>query len=437
MSDDNRPRYSVEEVSFPPVHPEEETPNQDDQGVGIPPQVRAESHPPSTQSGTGGQATPQTPYAGGQVQPQTLPSQASGQTAPSTQSGTGGQAEMHVSNPTGSHPLRKLMFLIPAGILVATIGIAAYLTNSTPTTREPEPTVAPVQTEPPATPEPTPVPKPKTFSHSELRYSFTYPSDFSVADCNENVYLMTSVQFESLDTADDICSDLFANGSSPVEISTATSEFELPEGEVDEIEVGGETALRLAVDGNTFVTFEFDGNFYQLLLSNQNFAPEFQVILESFKLREEDPTADWPTFENDTYGYKIKHPEDWQVLFDQDEDDDEIGPRVDIKESSDSGRLHTLTILSEKDLDNVSLSATQTISSTKNLSGWRSPPTAEFRNLGGGNSEVIQGQLGGEWTAFVVIWYRDLLIQMEWRDAPNQDMIETFENIISTFEFVI
>ena len=345
--------------------------------------------------------------------------------------------ELHVSNPTGEHPLRRLLFLVPAIILVATIAIAARLMNNKPVVREAVIPATPAPSLAPATPAPTLAPRPKAFI--KPLFSFQYPPELSLLECTDNsmVYLFTP-SAESTSDISEFCSNL---PNVVVSVYYGTTKLPGESGEVvktEELEIDGVTASKRVLKSGeseiTIVDFEFDSKFYKVKLTGSTFTDALNKVVETFKLKEEDPTKDWETFTNSGYYYKLKYPPEWKVIT-QISKEEELGPKLEIRKEESETKLHNLIIETQLGIKDVSLTASQTISSTKNLSGWKMSPTAEFRSVGGGNAELIQGQLNGNWSAFVVVWYRDILVQMTWNDNLSQDDQETFENILSTFEF--
>jgi hypothetical protein len=92
-------------------------------------------------------------------------------------------------------------------------------------------------------------------------------------------------------------------------------------------------------------------------------------------------------------------------------------------------------VQTSKNVPNASLTASEIISSTRNLSGWEGTPTTELSSLGGGSSQVISGVLSGEWNEIIVIWYQSSVVQMTWKDAKDKPQQQYVDNMLASFKF--
>jgi hypothetical protein len=85
-------------------------------------------------------------------------------------------------------------------------------------------------------------------------------------------------------------------------------------------------------------------------------------------------------------------------------------------------------------VNDAAFTASQIVSSTRTLSGWKDSPKIELKKLGGGDAQVIQGELSGKWRAYVVIWYKNTVIQMTWEDEIARPDQQIFDNMLASFE---
>jgi hypothetical protein len=129
----------------------------------------------------------------------------------------------------------------------------------------------------------------------------------------------------------------------------------------------------------------------------------------------------------------LKYPQTWTLSATQDKDG-KYSARSEISRGEEQ-TVNNLIIQTSNNVANAALTASEIISSTRTLSGWSKPPTIELKRLGGGDAQVIQGELSGKWRAYIVIWYKNTVIQMTWDDDVVQSQQQIFENILASFEF--
>lgn len=323
------------------------------------------------------------------------------------------------------HSFRKLLFLIPVVLLVATIFLVARFTGNSFTVREPEIITTPTPTEEPieeATPTPTPK-SVKKYINQEMLVEMMVPEDYEVL-------------------AEDAESTSFGREGTEIFI-VRTDEFTNHDDEDETLEVlvGGREAieLNLADEGSVPVrvvqTINDPRYEFVMFLEESALSSEFQKILDSVVFLVD--TSDWVTFDNTSYNYKISYPPQWEEQTELAERDQRLSNKTEISKNPENKELNTLVIQTSANVSNAALTASEIISSTRTLSGWTSPPRIELKKLGGGDAQVIQGELSGKWRAYVVIWYKNTVIQMTWDDNTGQGEQKTFEAMLSSFEFTI
>ena len=281
------------------------------------------------------------------------------------------------------HPLRTFLFLIPALLIIATIYLVAKFTGNNYTLREPEPTFFPSPTaEPTLTPTPTPAPTPnpsKKYKNESLLIMLEMPADYEVLSESKN------------------------------SVSLGRGEREI---------------LVITKAGK-----EYD---YSKFAANENEEEEIEKIIESIVVLID--TSDWKTFENKTFGYVLRYPSDWTLNAPQNKDGIYTA-RSEITKNMSDKSVNNLVIETTANVGNAAFTASEIASSTRTLSGWKGQPKTELKRLGGGDAQVIQGELSGKWRAYVVVWYKNTVVQMTWDDFPNRPQEQVFENILASFEF--
>lgn len=319
------------------------------------------------------------------------------------------------------HPARKLLFLVPAVLLVATIYFVAKFTGNSYTLRAPEPTPTLFATEAPS---PTPSPTPalvavKTYKNEDLLIQFDIPENFKVI-----LEKPASASFGRDDT------ELFV---------VRTDEFtNYDEDETSQYSVGGREAVMFnlaAAGGVAAKVVQTTGEpKYEFVMYPEDAQQqeELMAILESVVFLVD--TKNWKTFDNTTFNYRIKYPPEWTVTAERDEEG-EYSKKSEISKDANNKTINNLVIQTSSNLVNAALTASEIVSSTRTLSGWSKPPKIELKKIGGGDAQVIQGQLAGKWRAYVVIWYKNTVIQMTWDDNVNKAEQQTFDNILASFEF--
>ncbi|RJR29927.1 hypothetical protein C4564_01360 [Candidatus Microgenomates bacterium] len=334
-----------------------------------------------------------------------------------------------------THKINKLMFLVPAALLVGTIvAVTLFLGNkkqSSVAVATATPTATPAL--PTATPVATPRPMPQTFVAS--KYSFKYSPDLTLFDCSGDAYLFEDNAEREVAS---VC-DLGENEAIRVEVSDR--DFTKLDGDlesagkttVDKIEALQET---YSLDGKKIVSvsLEHDDEFVRIILFDSSLEAEFKSLLASFTLFKEDPTGDWSLYTNSRFGYTLKYPDQLEVGLAADDADGAALEQVTIS-SVDTEGIQRLDVLGQENLKNSAITASEVISSTINLSAWSSTPSIVSRSLGGAPAQVIEGEQDGKWVTYLIAWYKQSVIQMEWTDDQSRTGADTFNFILSTFNF--
>lgn len=322
-----------------------------------------------------------------------------------------------------SHPARKALFLVPAVLVVATIFLVARFTGDKFTIREPAPVPTALPTDAPIV-ENTPNPRPtetKKYTNKSMLIEMKVPKDYEILFEDESsvsfgrdgkeILVVRTDEFTNYDEKDDAL-DVLVGGRDGVEF-TLKDESSSP--------------VRIVQTTDT-PKYEF-----VMYLDDSDLSVEFQKILDSVVFLVDAST--WKTFES-SYGYKINYPEDW-VEFTQTTAQGLVSSTTRISKDEENNSLYSLVVKVSTNEENAALSASEIISSTRTLSGWTKPPKIELKKLGGGDAQIIQGELSGKWRGYVVVWYRNTIVQMVWDDSPQKPYQEVFEEMLSSFEFTI
>lgn len=304
------------------------------------------------------------------------------------------------------HRTNPFLFLVPVvliiGAIVGATLFAGSFVNQNGDAVVPGETPAPSLTPAVETPSPTPLPVITLLEYrdDELLFSFNYPETMTVTEIDNGVELFF---VEEQETDDEL----------------------LPEPQI-RITVSDEAGEALP----NAVQFQGNEQVYTIELLVDSSRSIYQIIVESFEVVVD--TTDWTAFSSPLVGYTINHPPEWIVSgIDQRSDT----PSLTIRKSDDL-ILQTLTILYQTNLSNAELSASEVISSTRNLSGWSGSPEVRLRSFGPANSQVIEGNLNGRHSVFVVVWYRDTLVQMTWNDNSEKTHGAIFEAMLDSFRLL-
>jgi len=305
------------------------------------------------------------------------------------------------------HKTSPVLFLIPAvviiGVLVAaTVIVRNYMLTQKAAIPQATPTSAPTAEPALAMPSPTPLPviQLKEYSNPELLFSFKYPETLVTSPTDNGVELyteaITQVEEESTETAEPIS----------------------PEIRITVSENGQETSPNA-------VEFQGSDQVYTIELLVEESRANYQIVVETFEVLVD--TSKWVTYSDPKVGYTINHPPEWIASFPTG-----TSLEVRIQKAEEETLLQNLVIAYQEGLTNAQLTANEAISSTRNLSGWRERPDVSLRNFGPANAQVIEGELSGRFSVFVIVWYRGQLIQMTWNDDVDETHGAIFEAMLSS-----
>jgi len=309
------------------------------------------------------------------------------------------------------HPAKKFLFLIPAVLLVATIFFVAKFTGNNYTMRQPAPYTSPEPTLTPATPAPTPTAIPtRVYRNDELLIQMEIPEDYEILS----------------ETKDDV---KMGRSDREILILSRQGDTDYREEEGEKVTIGGKEAVKFA---NIIYITEAPNYQFATFTESEAEAKEVDAIFDSTVFLVD--TSDWETFDNTTFGYTIKYPPTWEENTET-SNESKLSNKTEISKDPDNKSLNNLTIQTSSEVENAALTASQIISSSRTLSGWASPPRIELKKLGGGDAQVIQGELSGKWRAYVVIWYKNTVIQMTWDDKVTKGEDQVFQNMLASFEF--
>lgn len=324
--------------------------------------------------------------------------------------------------------ISKLMFIIPAILVLATIFLAGYFTNEYLKTRLPEaPANLPTPTLIPATPAPTPevVVKNKIYFNSDLSFSFSYPENMALVECGIDLYLFPALSIESDSKA--LCSD---PKGAVIGLEVSRNNF-YQEGDIsDDVEeelitVSGYDAIlqkTTQVGQSKFtkkLSFEGPDRFYLISLLDASYDTIFENVYRSIFF-DEDLTKDWREYES-AMGFGIKIPPTWQAV--------EQSNQLRIHKSG-SDVPHIIFEVGEQG----DMTPAELINSVKNLSGWKLQPKIDLRTVDSETAHVVKGQLNGNWYSFVAVWYSGKLMQIAFTDNLSAENEIIFEAMLGTID---
>lgn len=379
---------------------------------------------------------PNSPFAGSSANPNTSnksqnPIKNPAQSNQNDQNQAPAVATGHPKNKRNYFSPKNLLFLIPAGILVATIVVAAYISRDDYIVRETPQVISEPTQFPMPTTEPVTDTKVSYLTYSNDNYTFQYPDTFQLAECGESVNLYISTE-----DMGDVC-------QSGEFVITLSKTNQIPNYQEDEELVSTESAT---IAGNEFLKYEFKANGsnvvylpfsiddvdYQFVLRDIMYRTEFLDLLDSFQILL-DVTSDWSTYE-DNLGYSIKYPETWTLIENEELNQPNTGrSRVEIRRIADNSKFQNLTIEVQQD-NQAAITASEAASSTRRLVGWDEPPVVELRDLGGANAQIIKGSYEDVWNVYVIVWFRNVIIQMTWEDTAEKSYDQFLEQMLNSLE---
>jgi hypothetical protein len=349
-----------------------------------------------------------------------------------------------ISNNSPHHQARwkKYSFIIPAVLLVLTIvivGVVAQKYFSPKLTPTPTPTATPELIQ--ATPLPTPkvVVKAKTYVNTTLAFSFEYPGEFVLGECGKEIYVFGSVATESATLCE-------STASAAIKIYTQDTPLEIAEGEgrpdEEAIIIGERDGVRqdLVKGEGTYISRAVvvkNNITYIFALIDDKYEKEFEDLIKTVEFIDDNPTAGWTTYRNAAFFYKLEYPPEW--IASQSAQTRLKNPNLDyieISKNLEDKSKHSLVIETEKNVKNAQLKANDIVSSTRNLVGWKSQPTVDVRNIGGGTAQVMQGVFDNNWQVYVVIWYKNRITQITWKDTIGRELQKTIDLVLSSFDLI-
>lgn len=349
------------------------------------------------------------------------------------------------NSPHREHPIKKLYFLIPAVIIVASIAIFAYFSRTDYVQREiPNPDIKQeIPTPSPAAVEDKPV---KDLYFSTKSYSFSYPNTLSVYSCGDTVYIsQTSTSDQDVELGvEHLCKNL-SKAQVVALIEKKNQSVDETKYEIlgsEPLSVGGvdteKVEYKADSGSNFYVQAEFEDNFYLFTLTNAEYETDFSNILGSMKFIP-DLTRDWESYDNSTNGYILSYPKDWEIeqVYTKDSDKKKKSPDIIIRKDPNEKTLQNLTIKVTSNSQNAPLLASDTISSTKYLLGWATTPTSEFRQIDGADAASIKGIFNGNWEVYTVVWFQNTVVEMTWVDGKDRAYDQVIEEILNNFKFTL
>jgi hypothetical protein len=355
---------------------------------------------------------------------------------------------------TKAHHISKLLFLVPAILIIVTLsGVAFYINRgSAPPVdqtgggvEQPAPTEDPGANLPEATPEPTPIPQIRvvTYKSAAGAFAFDYPNNLVVYECATGIKIFK--ENGNYDAKADCAHD--PQGVITIEYSSDEYSPGLPDSNEYQdsariMNLGARTAIlydntRLIdapdkPDRIVVVISKFNDLYYRLTFRGSENNDLFTQVIDTFEFLESDVTADWTEFNDGTY--KVKYPTGWAELADRDNRGNLIGGRVEFR--AQEGSAVPGVVISIRTVADAELTASEVVSSTVNLDGWDGVPTVSFVSISGASAQVIEGAFEGSWSRVVVIWKSGYLVQMTWSDVIRRTNEDIIENIVSSFEFL-
>jgi|GEM_PF-1483953 len=348
---------------------------------------------------------------------------------------------------------QRFRFFIPAMLVLLTMALVAFVVQQGIKTRtSPTAISTPLPSLTPATPVPTPKVDPKaswkSYLNRDQRIQFKYPQSLSLKEefstLTRNRIVLTGEKPAAEASFMVIVGLKTQLGSI---LSTYTEDKESISNPVEtEFQVAGLPGVKVSgvlpgqgegvpyiygyVELDTFIyLFVQQG----VLTTDENL---FTEILESVRFLPEGITDEWKTFQNTLTNYSFRYPEDWEVSTGGGVATASAG-RVIVKKTSGETEYQNLIIDTSIQAagQKIELTASEVVSSLQNLSGWKTKPALDFRNIGGASAQIVSGELGNSWQMYVVLWYKNVLVQMSWKDGLTRAEQTTVDNILSTFTF--
>lgn len=353
-------------------------------------------------------------------------------------------------------PQHKMLFLAPAAlVLVGMIGVI-LLTNLGGNRNgvTPTPTTEPVLV--PATPAPVETPNPfaawKSYSNTAL-FSFSYPQTLSLKEVGreQGVFIaeLRDLPLEATESGKVMWRLSALDGSvNETNVTKATGGLlkAIPKDEATEVMVSGISAQTGTVvsssDPTINVAFAYwvrekTNYLVTRIISSDLDKVEFDSVLKRIKLLPREITIDWKNYSNSSGNFRLQYPPDWFVVTENGGATESANLFSIRKNEADSSFQNlTMEVSQQTGKTRIELTAQEVVSSIQNLSGWRHTPILDFRTIGGGQAQVLSGEKDGAWYTYAVVWYRSTLLQLIWKDTIYRPEQDSFDNMISTLQFL-
>jgi hypothetical protein len=345
----------------------------------------------------------------------------------------------------GRHVLR---LLIPILIIVGTMAVLTYALTNFRNKAQPQqsPTPEPILVS--ATPEPTTKPDPykdwKAYVNRDAELSFKYPPNVSLKEekLPTGVFVVTLSENATTSAA---IAKIISSQKVPSDDLRATyvgGGTQVPLTKEEEIEISGVSGKQgdyTAATGGEGLPLHYayisrDATNF-LFVNLQPLQKDlFTTLLASVRLVTQGITPEWETYTNTSGSYTIHYPPTWQLIGGT---ATASAKTVTLRKNREESQFQNLIIESQVPTAKqpIELTASEIVSSLQNLSGWKETPTLDFRSLGGGQAQVVSGEKDGAWQVYVVVWYRNTLLQMAWKVTPLRPEQNTFDDIVGSLQF--
>lgn len=350
----------------------------------------------------------------------------------------------------------KFMFVVPAILVLVTMGVVAYVVSISGNKGSvTEATPTPVASLTPATPVPTAYIDPKatwkSYRSVDSQLSFRYPSELSLKEekpDKQTTHLSFSEYEGDKNVTFEVVSGAKAQMASLIASWIPKAQLPTEEGQMTISGISGVLVTGTAVEAGEGLAFraayiERDNKVFIFIgKGEKKFGEEllFDEIIKTVSLLSPGITEDWKQYTNTTTFYTVKYPADWEVSTEA-KSATESATRVVIRKTSGDTTYQNLlidaTTISANNLrqQKIDLTAAELVSSLQNLTGWKTHPTLDFRSIAGSATQIVSGELEGAWQMYIVLWNKNTLIQMSWKDSLGRPEQDTIDSILSTFTF--
>lgn len=347
----------------------------------------------------------------------------------------------------------RMRFLLPAAIVLLTMGLVAYVVGQNvwkgPAVEQnatPAPSLTP--TTPVPTPKVDPKAKWKSYINRDLRLQFRYPETLALTEDTPTLtkkrIVMKSeegskMMFTVIVGQEIQLTSLLSTYTTEKEKLANASETEFQIADVPGVKVEGTLPGEGEGTPYTYGYVSLEGTLYLFIAEDGGTLADqdpFDAFVETVRFLPVGINEDWKTFENTTTNYSFRYPPTWEVVANE------------LTATSSAGRIIARKVSGETEYQNliidtsiqtgkqkIELTASQVVSSFQNLTGWKSRPTLDFRNIGGASAQIVSGEIADSYQMYVVLYYKNILIQMSWKDSIARAEQETVDNILSTFKF--